>query len=55
MEETNFKLINKGGFMQENSYQCEHCKEMFYEQSLEKWNYCPACGNKIVNIRSDSE
>ena len=53
MEETNVKLISKGGFMQENSYQCEHCNETFYEQSLEKWKYCAACGAEIVNVESE--
>ena len=52
MEETNFKLIHKGGFMQKNDYQCEQCEEIFYEQSLEKWNYCATCGAKIVNVES---
>lgn len=53
MKETNFKLKYKGGFMQENSYQCENCGEIFYEQSLEKWKFCAACGAKIINVESD--
>ena len=53
MKETKLKLIHTGGFMQENTYKCEHCGETFYEQSLEKWNYCAACGAKIVNVETE--